>query len=378
MKEIYYIGAFYGADAKFRENTNANPAGTMKMTFIIQALKKLGYKVIVVSIASDNAPGFHILEEIPVDDRETHVYVPYVSFSLKGKICGKRSVEIFLKRYLTKVLKKTSTVVSYHSLAYGKMLSDLHRKIGFRWCPQIEEIYCLSRGELFDADFLRQEEKMFEDGDGYLFVNDLLPQKYAKEKPYAVSYGNYQVYSEKNPAPSGVVNMTYTGIINDDRGAFLLLESMKYLPSQYRLNILGFGTEKNMNRFYDTMARLNAEFGEERIRFFGTKSGKDYSEFLIHNQIGISLMDDDVHISTNAFPSKIMSYLGHCLYVVSSKTASIVNSKVADVLYFCDNEPQSIADAILSVPLQEENRAAEKLQELEKDFIRNLEKVIEG
>ena len=89
-------------------------------------------------------------------------------------------------------------------------------------------------------------------------------------------------------------------------------------------------------------------------------------------------MDETEAISLNAFPSKIMTYLGHSLYVVSSKTKSISASKVADILYFCDNKPKSVADAILSVPLETNYLAKQKLEELEEIFIEEFRKVLES
>lgn len=378
MKEVYYIGFYCGMNSGKRKLNNTNPAGTLKMQFIIRELKKLGYKVTVVSIAPDVRDGFCTEEKIIVDSMETHIYLPSLMISYKGRRHGTQFGIQVLKRYLKKNLKTDDIVVSYHSLGYSGILSELHKNIKFRWIPQIEEIYCLSRGELKDKAFLEKEVSMFADGDAYLFVNDLLPMKYSKGKPYAVSYGNYQVYSENKSPITDKINIVYTGIINDDRGAFMILEAMRLLPSCYRLNVLGFGTDANMKRFLSRVDEINGVLGEKRICFYGTRSGEEYSRFLVQNQIGISLMDPSRDISSNAFPSKIMAYLGHALFVVSSKTESIQKSKVANMLFFCDNTPESIADTIKTIPLQQENKNAERLGELERLFAIDLRSVIEG
>jgi hypothetical protein len=378
MRDIYYIGCYGGDTLKHRSVENCNLAGTMKMRYIVGLLKKMGYRVIVLSLTTDLVAGFHPMEELIIDEQEIHIYIPYFLIRIAGKSRGQKTAVFFLKNYLKRKLSNNSIVISYHSLLYGDMLTKLHRNTRFRWIPQIEEIYCLSRGELQNPRFLKKEERMFTEGDGFLFVNDLLPYKYANGKNYAVSYGNYHIYPGQPVINKKNINLVYTGIINTDRGAFLLLDSMKYLPFNYHLNVLGFGTENNIRQFMTKLEELNSIFGERRIAFYGTKTGDEYSQFLLQNQIGISLMDETEAISLNAFPSKIMTYLGHSLYVVSSKTKSISASKVADILYFCDNKPKSVADAILSVPLETNYLAKQKLEELEEIFIEEFRKVLES
>ena len=378
MQDIYYIGCYGGDILKHRKVEDCNLAGTMKMKYIISLLKKMGYRVIVLSLATDHSTGFHPIEELRIDDQEIHIYIPYIMIQFAGKSRGQKTGVFFLEKYLTRKLSSNSIVLSYHSLLYGDMLTKLHRNIRFHWFPQIEEIYCLSRGELQDPGFLRKEEKMFAEGDGFLFVNDILPRIYANGKKYAVSYGNYQIYSESPAINKKHTNLVYTGIINTDRGAFLLLDAMKYLPEKYHLNVLGFGTEENIKKFIQKSEELNSFFGDRRITFYGTKTGDEYSKFLIQNHIGISLMDDSETISLNAFPSKIMTYLGHSLYVVSSRTKSISESKVANILYFCENKAESVADAILSVPQETNDLAKQKLKELAAVFLDEVREVIES
>ena len=378
MKQIVYIGYYGGGRLKTRDLTDYNLAGTAKMQFIIQCLKKLGCSVLVLSLATDKTPGYHPAERVDIDDRESYVYLPFLGIRTGRGTAGSRSAVFYLKRYLEKNLTEDSVVVSYHSLGYGKVLQQLHRRIGFRWCPQIEEIYCLSRGELKAPEYLKREEEMFRGGDGFLFVNDLLAEKYAQGKPYAVSYGNYHVFSEAAEPPEDRIRLVYTGIINADRGAFLLPDAVELLPDNYDLNVLGYGTEENMRAFLDRAEALNRSSGRERIRLCGTRSGREYTEFLRRNQIGISLMDDSEDISANAFPSKIMAYLGHGLYVVASGTESVRRSRVADMLNFCENTPESVAETVLSVPVREKCNAAGKLRELEAVFLQDLRRVLEN
>lgn len=373
MKEIYYVGFYNCIGGKNRIKAQSNLAGTMKMDFIIKALKKLGYRVNLISLSIDDIAGFHPLEIISVDEKESHVYIPYFSVKYKGKSRGAVSSLLRnLKKYLIDNLTEDSIVISYHSLAYGMMLSELHRKIRFRWVSQIEELYSLSRKDYQNLSFRETEEKMFAESDGFMFVNDLLPERYAEGKPYAVSYGNYHVFTDKQPPVGNKINVVYTGVINEDRGVFLLMDAMKYLPAKYNLNILGFGSEENMKRFHEQIVLLNSEFNEERIHFFGTRSGEEYTKFLSNQNIGVSLMGLEDNIAENAFPSKIMAYLGHSLFVVSTRSECITKSKVAQYLYFCDNTPKDVAETIKQVPVYSEYNVSSMLRKLEERFVEDL------
>lgn len=376
-KVVYYIGFYDGRYCKKRGKTEQNLAGSMKMDFIIQSLKKMGYKVCIISLTpGDRAYG--ITERHTVDKDEEYIYIPYIAVKRKGQLIGcSKMLRYSLKRFIEKNFDRDSIVISYHSLVYGNLLVELHKKIGFKWLAQIEELYCLSRKDFFSPEMLQTEEKMFETADGFLFVNDLMKQKYANGKNCAVSYGNYRFFSRRQQKNSEQINIAYTGIINEDRGIFLLMDAMKYLPQKYKLNVLGYGLPLHMENFNDKMKKINEEEGYEKIKFCGTKKGEEYTTFLVNNDIGVSLMDVNDEVAQNAFPSKIMAYLGHSLYVVSSKCEAITQSKVAHLLYFCDNEPKNVAETILRVPVREQNNMKGELEKLETIFIKELHKVLE-
>ena len=374
---VYYIG-FYGEDKEGkRNNLIANPAGTVKMNFIINCLKELGYRIIILCITYDNSPGIHKQKKVVVDDREEYIYLPYFSLKINGKLRGQKKSSMYaLKQYMTEQFTKESLVITYHSLFYENLIRDIHQKVGFKWISQVEELYNLSRKDYYNKDALETEESYFIDADGFLFVNDILPERYAFHKPYAVSYGTYDYFGDNKKSIDGLINVTYTGIVNEDRGIYRIIDAFNYLPKEYKLNILGFGSEENMQKMFSMIQKLNFDAGYDKAVFFGTKMGKDYSDFLLQNQIGISLMDTSDVVSQNAFPSKIMAYLGHSLYVVSSKCESIVKSKVAGDLIYCGETPEEIAEAVLSIKIGENHSMKERIQNLKKDFCTSLDDVL--
>ena len=378
MQKIYYVGNYSGKECVHRKPTKENYAGTMKMRFIIEELKKLGYFVEVVSLAVDRECARAIEERITIDGQEEHYFVPYKGVKIMGQIraTGANAVKE-LYSYLYRTVQEGDIVIVYHAYAYSKELDKLKKKKKIRLIKQIEEVYCLSHYDVLDKSKLEKEERMFVKSDGYLMINEGLAKKYANNKPYAISYGNYLVYNERDIDMTGNIGIVYTGLISRDRGAFSSIQAMKYLPDNYSLHILGFGNEEDMVKMREMMSEINNHL--ERVFFYGTKTGDEYTDFLSHYQVGLSIMDTKDEIAANAFPSKILAYLGNSLLVVSSKSKCILESKVADYMIYCDdNSPERIAQAISSIPPMVYHNPSRILKDLEIDFMRDLKNVIEA
>ncbi len=210
----------------------------------------------------------------------------------------------------------------------------------------------------------------------YIFANDILAKEYSRNNPSIVLYGNYDIIVPQKQLSTDIINITYTGIINEDRGVFKIIQAMEKLPENYQLHILGFGDEKNISRLLEEIGLSNKKAGIQRIFYYGTKAGKEYSDFLADKHIGVSLISQNEDICNNAFPGKILSYLGHSLYVLSSSCNSICNSRLGNWLYYCDNSVESIAESILRIPIYQECRSSEILKELQKQFKLDFSKMI--
>lgn len=368
MKKIWYIGFYDGNVCSSHRRSEDNIAGTVYMKGLINSLKRLNYHVTVVSVQITSTPGIYRQEHIVYDDRLEYYFLPYISIKMKDRVVGGRTIFWALEFFLRTKVGENDIVISYHSLAYKHILSRLHKQKRFIWIPEVNEIYCLSRQKYTDPSQLKAEVEMFKDGDGYIFASDALAERYANKKPFAVLYGNYQVEIDKKYVSNESINITYTGIINEDRGVFRIIDAMTLLPANYNLYILGFGDEENMAKLEKVIRKTNNDLGCERVFFCGTKVGKEYSEFCADKHIGVSLISQEQDIFNNAFPGKILSYMSHSLYVLSSSCDSIVNSRLGEYLYFCDNNPQSIADAIKKIPVDELCNSGEVLRNLEQKF----------
>lgn len=375
-KVIYYIGFYDGDICSERRKSNGNMAGTVYMKGLINLLRDMNYHVVLVSLQYADSAGVYRQEHIVVNEGMEQYFLPYFSVKVGKRIVGGRTVIPSLVYFINKHIRAEDIVISYHSLIYGDVIKKAHKKIGFTWIPEVNELYCLSRQEYTDPLLLNTEINMFDQGDGYIFSNDILTREYARNKPHAVLYGNYDVTVEKKQLPCESINITYTGIINEDRGVFKIIETMELLPEKYTLHILGFGSEKNIERLLSEIEMLNKKFGRKRIFYYGTKAGKEYSEFLLDKHIGVSLISQNENVCNNAFPGKILSYLGHSLYVLSSSCNSIRNSKLGEYIYYCENSPESIAEAIKKIPVYNMCRSSEILKELQRDFESQFEEML--
>lgn len=378
MKKVWYIG-FYDSDmCSPRRKSEGNIAGTVYMNGLINSLKCMNYHVSVVSVQVASTPGLYRQEYIVNDELLDYYFLPYLSVRIGNRLVGGKTIVVALKHFIERNVSKNDIIISYHSLVYKDILSKLHKKIGYKWIPEINEIYCLSREKYANPTFLETEVKMFEDGDGFIFANDTLAKKYANKKPFVVLYGNYEVEMEEKQLPDDVVNITYTGIINDDRGVFRIIDAMSLLPKKYYLYILGFGDRGDMDKLQASIQEMNRKLGSKRVFFCGTKVGREYSEFLLDKHIGVSLISQNQEIFNNAFPGKILSYMGHSLYVLSSTCDSILYSELGEYLYFCDNEPESIAEAIKGIPVSETCDLGKALTKIKKKFESELASMISG
>ncbi len=279
MKKVFYVGFYDGDLCSPRRKSESNIAGTVYMRGLIDSLKRTGYHVTVVSLSRAAGGGIYRREHIVADDREEQFFLPYAAVRLGARTAGGRTVFRALKKFIRDKVGAEDIVISYHSLAYGDLLTKLHRRIGFTWIPEINEIYCLSIQDRLDASLLEQELKLFEEGDGYLFASDALAERYSRGRPFAVLYGNYRIVSKGKEAPKGNVNIAYTGIINEDRGVYRIIAAMDMLPAEYNLFILGFGSSEQLQKLKGCLEDANQKLGRERVFYCGTRTGDRKSTF---------------------------------------------------------------------------------------------------
>lgn len=350
-KQIYYIG-YYDDLSKSVTNRNVVPAATTKMTYICDAINTSDKNVQIVS-ASSTIRGWWAGEE-------TRQILPRTCLKLFSSFGAGKPVKRIFSRWWTKTmmftyllrkLKKEDNVIVYHSLGYMGMIRLLKRLIGFRLILEVEEIY----GDVMNSTkVVAKERKFFECADAYIFPTQLLDESVNMDKkPSVIVHGVYQVEPDVAvPEDDGKIHVVYGGTLDPRKGgAAAAAAAAAYLPDNYRIHILGFGSKAEVEHMKQHVLQCTLP-GHAQVTYDGCILGDDYTRFIQQCHIGMSTQNPDAAFNATSFPSKVLIYLGNGLQVVSIRIPAIEKSAVSHVLHYYDEQtPEKIAEAIMKVDL---------------------------
>jgi hypothetical protein len=112
---------------------------------------------------------------------------------------------------------------------------------------------------------------------------------------------------------------------------------------------------------------------ECKVCFEGKKSGEEYVAFMQSCHIGLNPQKAGSDYMDNAFPSKVLNYLGLGLDVVTSRLKCIELSPIDGIVSYIEDESgESIARAILTADIGNRERNIAKIRELDLDFVERL------
>lgn len=379
MKNTHYI-AYYGKSDNDR-NLYIFPAGITKASYIISALKRAGYEVTVFSTAgTKNRFSCHYKHcEVQIDKQEKTIYTD--TFGSKYKIIRGLAliwmwIQLFV--YLMLDVKAGENVIIYHSCSYRYPILFARLVKRFRLIFEIEEIYNASEGKAEDEQ--RKEIQYLDKADAYILVNDLMAEKCCfGNKPFIVSYGCYSIPRiDSSHFEDEYIHIVYAGIIEKKKlGAFIAVESARYLADKYQLHILGFGYQEHIEDMKKLIAEVNDGNGRESVIYHGSVYGHEYSEFLNKCHIGLSTHTMKGDFVDLTFPSKLLVYIAHDVIPVCSSISCVENSKIADsVVFYHENTPQAVAEAVMSINLSEKRNLSDILIQLDKDFVEELSELL--
>lgn len=139
----------------------------------------------------------------------------------------------------------------------------------------------------------------------------------------------------------------YAGTFDPRKGGPTTTTTTRWLPENYHVHILGFGSENDTKELCALIEETN-EASAATVTYDGLLSGEDYIRFLQKCQIGLSTQNPDAAFNDTSFPSKILSYMANGLRVVTVRIPAIEGSAVGDdVIYYEEQTPEKIAQAIL-------------------------------
>lgn len=375
MGKIYYIGAYSGDEERLRrKHIRQNPAGTAKMDYILYALNQIGKTVTLVAVAPSKDSGFCHQESIAVSEREQHTYLASAVCRIFGKniIRGELS-SFFLERYLLENVTAEDTVIVYHSLLYKKAVVRAWKKQKFRLLLEVEELY--QDVIKFSESRIQLENELVNAADGYLLSTNLLKKRINKaEKPSIVVNGNYRMEAMRGcHFDDNKIHCVYAGTLDLTKGgAAAAAAAAAELPREYHIHILGFGTEKELAALQQIIEQTRKK-GCCALTYDGVLHGEEFIRFLQKCQIGLCTQIPDAAYAATSFPSKILTYLVNGLKVVSSRHPVVEQSEIGKIMFFYDEQtPKAIARAVEKAAKAKARQSSEKLDELDKQFQKEL------
>ena len=377
-----YFG--YYADEENIKNLNCTPAAIDKMNYIASVIKNICDTVEIISMATPRQG--KLKSQINIIDKGitlkffaakffpnkvARIVFRYFYFNIKVLFWSLRNV------------KRNEKIVVYHSLGYMWLFKYLKKIKKIRIVLEVEEIYA---DVLANKKIRRKELSFFKLADQYIFPTQLLDDEINKEKKESVIiHGTYQVEIDEKckmahrNLQNGFeqkIHCVYAGTLDPRKGGALAAAAAEFLPSDYHIHILGFGSEKDIQQMKDLIAK-NSSNERASVTYDGVLSGKDYIHFLQSCDIGLSTQDPNAAFNGTSFPSKILSYMANGLRVVSIRIPAIETSAVGDMVFYYDKQtPEEIAKAIMHIEFNDNYDSREYIRQLSNQFKEDMKNLL--
>lgn len=369
--KIYYLIHFDN-----KKNRNVTPSAITKGKYVASALASCSSEVEIVSLA------------YPTKDSQDEVYYQVsenvICHLFKGKYSNNRIIRYIdhklydkkIRKYLKQNVKKEDIIVVYHSLANMKLVKYIKKNVTDKIVYEVEEIY----GDVINDEKAKIKElKAFKNASSYIFSNDYLNTIInTKQLPYVTCYGTYEIPTlYKESFNDNLIHCLYAGTLAQNKGALNAINVAKYLPNNYLIHILGFGSEKDIADIKNAVNEVNNSYGTTKVIYEGLKMNEEYLKFIQKCQIGLCTQNIDAAFNTTSFPSKILSYMCNGLEVVGVNIAAIKNSKVGQYIQFYNvPDEKEIANAILNINLNNKTNNVDVVKELDKEFKEDLKDML--
>lgn len=369
-----YIG-FYDNE---NINSNISIAAVNKMNYISTALNSIGEDVEIISCSMNSfntkkACNKQISSNIKVKYFKRECISQYKIKRIYQYI--KQRLKLFV--YLLKSTDKNEQIIVYHSLSLMRSVYWAKKIKGFKLILELEEFYNDVKCEsLFSK---RMEKKFIECADKYIFPTEMLNEKFnIHKKKYAIVHGTYTVEENRNVSfNDDKIHVVYAGTFDPRKGgATAAVDTIMYLPKNYHINILGFGSKEEI---YNIKQRIEeaSNKSEATITYDGLLSGEEYIKFIQKCHIGLSTQNPDADFNATSFPSKILSYMANGLRVVSIRIPAIETSAISDdMYYYTEQTPENIAKAIMAININDGYDGKDKIMKLDKQFKQDLNYLI--
>ena len=383
MTELKYIA--YYSDPDETKSRKAAPSADTKADYIISALKKTGYDVKVVSMCYmvECKKILKIYPDYTILKNNTPIhFIPDFTSKLRlfryiTRKLNKKNIEKVIKK---ECIDTDCRIVIYHSLGMYDVIKLL-KKHNKAFTLEVEEIYSdvMTKRKKQNR---KKENFMFSAAESYIFSTELLNKEINTEnKPYAVCNGTYTVAEslakEKIFDDKEKIHCVYAGTLDPRKGGAAAAAAGEYLPENYHMHILGFGSAAETENMKKLTEQINSK-AKATVTYDGLLTGEEYLKFIQSCDIGLSTQNPDADFNATSFPSKILSYMSNGLRVVSVRIPAIEQSAVGNMLYYYNNQtPEEIANAIMTVDINDGYDSRLYLRSLDKKFAEEIRNILD-
>ena len=375
-KRIKYICYYGKTDAEVERNYVLSASN--KLEYIWRVLNRAGYDVDVISASNCIDSVFQYVHGSieSLDGRNTLRFFPGIGGPKVFQVLGRYWLWICFFFWFLSHVQKGEKIIVYHSLGYCRLLTWLKRLTGCYLIGEIEEIYQDVSPQ--KRSVCLAEYRFIHNCDAYVFPTHLLNEKLnLSGKPFVFVHGIYEVET-----PRGVhwedsdIHVVYAGTFDPNKGGVsAAIASAKYLPKGYHLHICGFGCMKDIINTRQFINKTNTSSAAV-ISYDGLLRGEEFIQFLQKCQIGLSCQNPSAAFNETSFPSKLLTYLGNGLKVVSVRIPAVEFSGIGNCIsYYNEQVPQQITQAIINC---EKTRVpvTDIMNRLDKEFKTGLESLL--
>lgn len=376
MQDLIYIAHYDTPESE--QKRVCSPAGTAKIRYVLSAIERIGKKVKLISASCTYGKKSVGGSVKPLGNQSELILLP--ALRRGGKLINLIAAaffRIYFFLYLLFHIKRKACVIVYHSLFLIRPVTWLKRLKKIRLVLEIEEIY----GDVIGREkTVNRELKFFQIADAYIFPSAILAEKLnPAQKPSVVVHGTYQGEQDREVSfNDGKIHCVYSGTLDVRKGGAFAAAAAAYLPENYHIHILGFGSEMDIHAFQETVTQLKKTC-KCGVSFDGCLSGEAYIRFIQACQIGLSTQDPNAPFNQTSFPSKILSYMANGLRVVSIRIPAIETSAIGKYLYYYEEQTaENIANAIMRVDLTDDYDSHKILKKLDGTFCEELKALIQA
>lgn len=357
MMKIHYI-TLWGENS-CGDNRMFSPAGLTKAKYVCGVLKDL-YGAVHVHSFSAGKPGVKgwlkgFKEN--VNDLEISHCATFRSENKLGRMVERWMNRAQLLYTLLFKIKREDVTIVYHERCFAPVIRLARKMARRKIIYQIEEVY--TQVANYPKKMIDNEIRAFQHADAYILINDLIADycQLPQDKPRVVLYGPYKVVETSGEKfPDGKIHVVYAGTLASQKGGAAAAAAAAFLPANYHVHILGFGSAEEVDGIKKLIAEVN-ENTQATVTYDGVMLGEEYENFLSRCHIGLSTQTPVGDYNFTSFPSKVLVYLCHGLTVVSVSLPALTASSISPLITYCDSPtPESIAQAIISlqpIPSQE-------------------------